>query len=100
MLGQQRLELTQPDAGPVLDPRLGEIVRDGVETVIHARMIDFRSSGYMGRTAHLGGRPGLFFMKTFLIVNPRSGTESPSAEELREAARGRGVNVHFLEEGE
>ena len=39
-------------------------------------------------------------MKTFLIVNPRSGTESPGAEELREAARGRGVDVHFLEEGE
>jgi diacylglycerol kinase family enzyme len=39
-------------------------------------------------------------MKRFLIVNPRSGTDSPSAEELREAARGRGVDVHFLEEGD
>jgi len=39
-------------------------------------------------------------MKTFLIVNPRSGTASPSAEELREAAQGRGVDVHFLKQGE
>ncbi len=39
-------------------------------------------------------------MKPFLIVNPRSGTESPSADELREAAMGRGVDVHFLEQGE
>ena len=39
-------------------------------------------------------------MKTFLIVNPRSGTSTPSADELREAARGRGVDVHLLERGE
>jgi len=39
-------------------------------------------------------------MKTFLIVNPRSATESPSADELREAAVARGVDVHFLEQGE
>ena len=36
-------------------------------------------------------------MQTFLIVNPRSGTDSPSAEELREAAIARGVDVHLLE---
>ncbi len=39
-------------------------------------------------------------MQLFLIVNPRSGTDSPSAGELRDAARGRGVTVHFLEEGD
>lgn len=39
-------------------------------------------------------------MKRYLIVNPRSGTQSPSAEELREAAHGRGVDVHFLEDGD
>jgi len=39
-------------------------------------------------------------MSRYLIVNPRSGTASPSADELREAAEGRGVDVHFLEEGE
>ncbi|MGZ8783908.1 MAG: diacylglycerol/lipid kinase family protein [Gaiellaceae bacterium] len=39
-------------------------------------------------------------MQPYLIVNPRSGTDSPTAEELRDAARGRGVDVHFLEEGD
>ena len=39
-------------------------------------------------------------MQRFLIVNPRSGTGSPSAEELREAARELGIDVHFLEEGD
>jgi diacylglycerol kinase family enzyme len=39
-------------------------------------------------------------MQRFLIVNPRSGTGSPSAEELRDAARSRGVDVHLLQEGE
>lgn len=39
-------------------------------------------------------------MKRFLIVNPRSGTASPSGEELRDAARQLGVQVHFLQEGE
>jgi diacylglycerol kinase family enzyme len=39
-------------------------------------------------------------MQLFLIVNPRSGTDSPSSEELRDAARKRGVTVHFLEEGD
>jgi len=44
-------------------------------------------------------------MKKFLIVNPRSGTASPitgevGADELRDAARQRGVQVHSLEEGD
>ena len=39
-------------------------------------------------------------MPPFLIVNPNSGTESPSAEELRDAARARGVDVRFLEDGD
>ena len=39
-------------------------------------------------------------MQRYLIVNPRSGTDSPSAEELRDAAQSRGVGVHFLEEGD
>ena len=39
-------------------------------------------------------------MQRFLILNPRSGTGSPSAEELRDAARERGIDVHFLEEGD
>jgi diacylglycerol kinase family enzyme len=39
-------------------------------------------------------------MQRFLIVNPRSGTGSPSAEELRDAAGERGIDVHFLEKGD
>lgn len=39
-------------------------------------------------------------MPPFLIVNPNSGTESPGAEELRGAARARGVDVRFLEDGD
>jgi diacylglycerol kinase family enzyme len=39
-------------------------------------------------------------MKKFLIVNPSSGTDSPTADELRDAARARGVEVRFLEDGD
>ena len=39
-------------------------------------------------------------MKRFLLVNPRSGTDSPGPDELRDAARARGVDVHVLEPGE
>ncbi|MGH3072554.1 MAG: diacylglycerol/lipid kinase family protein [Gaiellaceae bacterium] len=36
-------------------------------------------------------------MQRFLIVNPRSGTESPDSDELAEAARERGIQVHLLQ---
>jgi diacylglycerol kinase family enzyme len=39
-------------------------------------------------------------MQRYLIVNPRSGSGAPSADELGDAARERGIDVHFLEEGE
>jgi diacylglycerol kinase family enzyme len=35
-----------------------------------------------------------------LLINPRAGTESPGAEELAEAARARGIEVHVLGEGD
>jgi diacylglycerol kinase family enzyme len=35
-----------------------------------------------------------------LLVNPRSGNDRPSAEELRDAAEERGVRVHLLAEGD
>jgi len=35
-------------------------------------------------------------MRPFLILNPRSGSDSPSADELREAAERRGIQVHVL----
>jgi diacylglycerol kinase family enzyme len=36
----------------------------------------------------------------FLIVNPRSGSDRPTAEELADAGRARGVDVHLFQEGE
>jgi diacylglycerol kinase family enzyme len=39
-------------------------------------------------------------MQRFLIVNPRSGTDSPSAEELAAAARGRGIEPRLLTQGD
>jgi diacylglycerol kinase family enzyme len=39
-------------------------------------------------------------MQRLLFVNPRSGDDSPSADELRAAAEELGVRVHLLERGE
>ena len=39
-------------------------------------------------------------MAGYLLVNPRSGGGSPTAEELREEAEGLGVRVHVLQPGE
>ena len=39
-------------------------------------------------------------MQPLLIINPRSGTDSPSGEELGAAARERGIGVHVLGEGD
>jgi len=36
----------------------------------------------------------------FLVINPSSGDDSPSADELAEAARGRGIETHLLRKGE
>jgi hypothetical protein len=48
----------------------------------------------MGQAAHLHGTLGL------LIVNPRSGSGTPTADELAREAELRGINVHVLEPGE
>lgn len=57
----------------------------------------------MGRTAHSRGRwthnPGAS-LDSFLLVNPRSGRGSPSAEELAAEARALGVETHVLEPGD
>ena len=39
-------------------------------------------------------------MSGYLLVNPRAGTEEPSAEELVEAAEARGIRTHVLRQGE
>jgi diacylglycerol kinase family enzyme len=38
--------------------------------------------------------------QSFLVVNPRSGTDSPDAEELAEAARALGIEPHILRSGD
>jgi diacylglycerol kinase family enzyme len=48
----------------------------------------------MGRMAHLDGSSGL------LIVNPRSGTGSPTVAELSREAAHKGLDVHVLADGE
>ena len=39
-------------------------------------------------------------MAGLLILNPRSGSDSPSADELAEEARSRGIEVHLFRDGE
>ena len=39
-------------------------------------------------------------MPGLLILNPRSGSDSPSADELAEEARSRGIQVHLFRDGE
>jgi diacylglycerol kinase family enzyme len=39
-------------------------------------------------------------VRGFLLINPRAGTESPTADELAAAARKRGVEAHVLRENE
>jgi diacylglycerol kinase family enzyme len=39
-------------------------------------------------------------VRGFLLINPRAGTDSPTAEELARAARERGIEPHLLREGE
>ena len=60
----------------------------------------------MGRSAHFAG-PWAYLgpvrfrgVAGFLIVNPRSGSDRPTAEELTDAARARGIDVHLFQEGE
>jgi len=54
----------------------------------------------MGRTAHLAAQTSSLDMTGFLILNPRSGSESPSPDELRAEAERRGIRVHVLEESD
>jgi diacylglycerol kinase family enzyme len=50
----------------------------------------------------LRGRPAYTLppVRALLLINPRAGTESPTAEELRDEALARGIDAHVLEEGE
>ena len=39
-------------------------------------------------------------MRALLVINPRAGSESPTTDELAQAARERGIDVHVLGEGD
>jgi diacylglycerol kinase family enzyme len=57
----------------------------------------------MGQMAHLRDRRTHRLprrMGGFLLVNPRSGTGRPDADDLVREARGRGIEAHVLAEGE
>jgi diacylglycerol kinase family enzyme len=56
----------------------------------------------MGRSAHFGALRAytLGRLPGFLLINPRSGSGSPSGDELREEAVSRGVDVHVLDRGD
>ena len=56
----------------------------------------------MGRTAHFGALRAytLGRLPGFLLINPRSGNGGPSADDLREEAASRAVDVHVLEPGD
>src|ERR1700754_4837768 len=60
----------------------------------------------MGRSAHFAG-PWAYLgpirfrgVAGVLIVNPRAGSDRPTAEELMDAARARGIDVHLFREGD
>jgi diacylglycerol kinase family enzyme len=96
VLAEQILDLCNAGARPVLDPALGQVILDVMEsTLVHLVKSSAKKwRRAMGRAAHLEHTRGL------LIVNPRSGNGKPDARELeREAAR-RGINVHVLAPGD
>jgi diacylglycerol kinase family enzyme len=63
-------------------------------------MIVSPPDGCMSRSAHFFGEysPASTTLAPFLLINPRSG--DGGADELVQAARGRGVQVHVLRKGE
>lgn len=99
MLLEVALHRLDAAAGPVLDPRVGEIVLDQVQRAayVHGAMIGTGPDGRMSRSAHLchSESPGISTAVTgFLIVNPHSG--DGGAEELLAAAAQRGIETHVL----
>jgi diacylglycerol kinase family enzyme len=108
VLREQDLELADADARPVLDPALREVVLDEVEAAIVHAANDRECVGWVhGPDGPSFGPCCPIFVayrnarvKRFLIVNPRSGSDSPTAAELREAARARGIDVHVFEHGQ
>ena len=95
VLAEELLDLRNAGTRPVLDPRVRKVVLDVMKAPIaHTVMIDHETLGSMGRTAHLQRPHGL------LLINPRSGSSRPDADELAREAEARGVEAHILRQGE
>src|SRR5688500_8989326 len=62
VLGEQCLDLAQPDGCPVLDPALGEVVLDVMQsTVAHGRMIGVDRGWVHGPDGSFWASVGLIF---------------------------------------
>src|SRR5215208_5602228 len=105
VLCQQRLDLGNTRAGPILQPGVAEVVLDVVEAALAHR----HKYRHAGRTAPWAERPiratpGPTNVATslggFLLVNPRSGNGAPSADDLAAKAASLGIETRILRPGE
>jgi diacylglycerol kinase family enzyme len=105
VLCKQRLHLRDTCAGPILEPRVAEVVLD----VVKAALTHDRKYRHVRRTAPWAKRPirrvaGPTNLATslggFLLVNPSSGSNSPTAEELAAEAGALGIEARILQPGE
>ncbi|MDX6388468.1 MAG: hypothetical protein QOD85_2270 [Gaiellaceae bacterium] len=105
MLGEESFDLEDARPGPVLEPGLAEVVFDLVKAAFthgskyrHVR----RTTPWAERLICGSESPSTLVcsLAGFLLINPRSGKGSPSAEELAAEAERLGVAAHLLREGE
>jgi diacylglycerol kinase family enzyme len=105
VLGEERLDLGEAGAGPVLEPGFAQVVLDLME----AALTHNRKYRHAARTAPWAERlirgamgPSRLArsLGAFLLINPRSGEDSPSAEELAAEAEALGIEAHVMQEGE
>jgi diacylglycerol kinase family enzyme len=105
VLGQQRLDLCDTGARPILEPGLAEVVLD----VVEAALTHGRKYRHAGRTAPWAERPirrtagptnVAASLGGFLLVNPRSGRGSPDADELAAEGRALGIEARILRPGD
>jgi diacylglycerol kinase family enzyme len=105
VLGQERLDLRDSGAGPVLKPGLAEVVLDLMQAAL-AHRHKYRHAARTAPWAErlIRGAVGPIRLAAsvsgFLLVNPRSGKGSPNAEELAAQARELGIETHVLREGD
>jgi len=106
VLRQVRLDLGDPRTGPILEPGVAQVGFDLVQSAL-AHRSNYR---HAGRTAPWADRLNLVDrwtqdrctrilarqMRGFLLVNPRSGDDRPTADELAAEARRHGLEPHVL----